>query len=331
MPILQPSVPELPTSLSFAGKTAIVTGANSGLGWASIIHLAQRHISTLILAVRTRKTGEATKAALLADPAVRDLPTQPIILIYELDLSRPSSVASFASKILADIPTLNILLLNAGIGNLAWVTTPETQTEQMFQINFLSNALLAVRLLPLLRASAQKSSTTSYLCIVGSRMIPLHSYTKNPIPETSSVFAFVNDPAHFKRFSRYPDTKVLVTMIIRELAKRTDAAEVTVNSVCPGMVKTNIDTKQPLWVKVPASLIQAIRGRTAEVGARSLVNAVSAGPETHGQMLGDFEVWENTFLDTDQGKKMEEKVWKETLAAADTFAPGSVEEANLRD
>ncbi|KAJ7033711.1 hypothetical protein C8F04DRAFT_957266 [Mycena alexandri] len=329
MPILQPPVPELPAALSFAGKTAIVTGANSGLGWASVVHLAKRHISTLVLAVRTRKTGEATKAALLADPAVRALPTPPTILIYELDLARPSSVAAFASKILADLPTLDILLLNAGMGNLNWVTTPETKTEQMFQVNFLSNAMLAVRLLPLLRASAQKSRATSHLCIVGSRMIPLHSYTKNPIPETSSVFAFVNDPAHFKKFSRYPDTKVLVTMLVRELARRTDAAEVTVNSVCPGMVKTNIDTKQPLWIKVPMVFIHAIRSRTAEVGARTLVNAVSAGPETHGQMLEDFEV--NAFLDTEQGKKMEEKVWKETLAAADSFAPGSVEEANLRD
>ncbi|KAJ7721501.1 hypothetical protein B0H16DRAFT_1666326 [Mycena metata] len=283
MPILQPPVPQLPASLSFAEKTAIVTGANSGLGWASIIHLAQHHISTLILAAK------ATKAALLADPTVRALPTQPTILVYELDLSRPSSVASFASKVLAEIPTLNIVLLNAGMGDLNWVTTPETKTEQMFQINFLSNALLAVRLLPLLRGSAQKSNSTSYLCVF------------------------------------------LVTMLVRELARRTDAAEVTVNSVCPGMVKTNFHAKQPLWLKVPIFFVNALRSRTPEAGARALVNAVSAGPQSHGEMLADFEVWENTFLDTEQGKKMEEKVWKETLAAADSFAPGSVEEANLRD
>ncbi|KAJ7167460.1 hypothetical protein C8R46DRAFT_898947 [Mycena filopes] len=329
MPFIQPPVPELPASLSFAGKTAIVTGANAGLGWASIVHLAQHHLSTLILAVRTRKTGEATKAALLADPAVLALRTKPTILIYELDLARPSSVAAFASKILADISNLDILLLNAGMGTLKWETTPETKTEQMFQINFLSNTMLAVRLLPLLRASAQRSGTTSHLCIVGSRMIPMHSFTKNPVPDSSSVFDFVNDRANFKAFPRYPDTKVMVTMILRELAKRTDAAEVTVNSVCPGMVKTNIDAKQPLWIRSIMVILHATRSRTAAVGARTLVNAVSAGPETHGELLGDFDV--NAFLDTEQGKKMQKRVWKETLAAADSFAPGSVEQAKLRD
>ncbi|KAJ6539623.1 short-chain dehydrogenase/reductase family protein [Mycena capillaripes] len=331
MPVFQPTLQSLPDSLTFAGKTAIVTGANAGLGYAAALHLAQHHISTLILAVRTQKAGVETKAALLADPVVQTRATQPTILIYELDLAYPSSVASFASKIIADHPTLNILLLNAGMGSLEWKTTPEANTEEVFQINYLSNAILSVRLLPLLRTTAQSSRSTSYLSIVGSRTIPLHSFAKYPVPDTTSVFAFLNDRAHYRGLQRYSDTKLMVTMWIRELANRIDASVVTVNSVCPGMVKTNINNKQPWYIRNLVNVIFGIRGRSAEVGARTLINAVSAGPETHGKMLGDYTVWQNTFLEMETGKKIEKRVWEETLAAAESFAPGSVQEAKLKE
>ncbi|KAJ7123155.1 putative short-chain dehydrogenase/reductase family protein [Mycena epipterygia] len=331
MPVFQPVVPPLPASLSFAGKSAVVTGPTyGGLGWAAALHLAQHHVSTLILAVRTHKTGEAAKEALLTDPVVRALPAQPTIRIYELDLARPSSVLSFASKVLGEVPTLNILLLNAGVGSLKWRTTPETNTEEMFQVNFLSNAILCVRLLPLLHSSAQKSGSTSYITIVGSRAQTLNTYTKHPIPETTTVFAFLNDRARY-RFQRYADSKTLVSMWVRELAKRIDASVVTVNDVCPGMVTTNIDAKQPWWIKYPVVVIRAIRSRSAEVGGRTLVNAVSAGSDTHGKLLLDYTVWQNTFLGTDAGKKMGKRVWEETLAAAENLAPGSVQEAKLKD
>ncbi|KAJ7746793.1 hypothetical protein DFH07DRAFT_869579 [Mycena maculata] len=328
MPLFQPTVPPLPSSLSFAGKTAVVTGANAGLGRAASLHLAQHQISTLILAVRTQKTGEETKAALLADPVVGALQTKPTILIFELDLARPSSVGSFAAKIVAEVPTLNILLLNAGLGGVKWRTTPETGTEIMFQVNFLSNAMLSVRLLPLLRSSAERSGSKSYICTVGSRAQPLHSYTRKPVPDTVDVFAFINDRANFG-LERYSDSKVLVSMWVRELAKRTDPAVVTVNNVCPGMVTTNLNDKQPWYIRIPVNLVFAIRARPAEVGARTLINAVSAGPESHGELLGDYTVWENKFLKTEQGKKMQGRLWKETLVAAEEFAPGSVQAAKL--
>ncbi|KAJ7653472.1 hypothetical protein B0H17DRAFT_1163594 [Mycena rosella] len=323
--LAQADVPPLPHSLSFAGKSALVTGATGGLGWAASLHLAQRHIATLILTARTQKAGEAAKAALLVDPIVRTLPTQPTVLIYELDLARPSSVASFTSKILAEVPALDILLLNAGISTIEWQTTPETHTEQMFQVNFLSNALLCVRLLPLLRSSAAKSGAASHIALVGSRTQALHTYTKYPVPDTTSVFAFLNDRAHY-RIQRYADSKLLVSMWVRELAKRTDASVVTVNDTCPGMVSTNLNTRQPWWLRGIMTVVNAVRGRTAGQAARSLINALSAGPETHGKTLGDFVIWQDRTR-----KKMEKRLWEETLGAAEELAPGSVQEAKLKD
>ncbi|KAJ7752186.1 hypothetical protein DFH07DRAFT_904248 [Mycena maculata] len=326
MPLFQPILSPLPNSLSFAGKSAIVTGANRGLGRAAALHLSQRHISTLILAVRTIRNGDTTKAALLADPVVQTRPVQPIILVYELDLERPSSVASFASKIRTEVAALDILLLNAGGGSLRWETTPETHTERMFQVNFLSNAILCVRLLPLLRATAERTGSPSHLSFVGSRTLIDNTFTKYPVPEGTSIFAFLNDPAKF-RMMRYPDSKLLVFLWSHSLAMRTDAARVIVNSVCPGMVEADM-SHQSWWVRNIFYILFWIRGRSQEVGSRALVGALAAGLETHGKMLWDYTVWPN---EARLGKEMEERLWDETLAAAESVTPGSVEEAQLKD
>ncbi|KAF8209753.1 hypothetical protein K438DRAFT_1665917 [Mycena galopus ATCC 62051] len=328
MPLFQPVLPMLPESLSFAGQTAIVTGANRGLGRAAALHLAQRHISTLILAVRTLHNGEVTKEVLLSDPIVQTRVMKPTILIYELDLESPSSVVSFASKICAEISTLNILLLNSGMGSLKWETSPETNAERMFQINFLSNAILSLRLLPLLRATAQNLSMQSYLTIVGSRALTGHTFNKYPIPETTSLFAFLNDPARF-RMKRYSDSKLLVSLWVHALAKETDPSVVILNSCCPGMVEADM-SHQPWLVRNIFYTLYWIRGRSQEVGARVLIKAVSAGRETHGETIWDYTLWRNTFLEGHLGNKMEQRLWGETLTAADSTIPGCVEEAKLK-
>ncbi|KAF8142306.1 hypothetical protein K438DRAFT_1784912 [Mycena galopus ATCC 62051] len=156
-----------------------------------------------------------------------------------------------------------------------WCNQDRAKTERLFQINYLSNAILSVRLLPLLRASAQSSGGASYLSIVGSRAISLHSFTKHPVPDTISMFAFLNDRAQFRGMQRYSDTKRLVF----------DASVVFVNNVCLGMVQTNFETNQPWWL---VGVAKRTSSRSPEVGARLLINAVSAGPGSHGKLLGDY-------------------------------------------
>ncbi|KAF7291031.1 hypothetical protein HMN09_01282300 [Mycena chlorophos] len=328
MPLLQPTIPPLPNTLSFAGKTAIVTGATSGLGFEAALQLAQRDIATLILAVRRVAAGESTKAQILADPLVGKRSSPPHIVVLELNLDRLSSVASFANRVHADFPELHILLLNAGLGGLAFITTPENGYEQMFHANYVANVLLATRLLPLLRATAQRTGAPSHLTLVGSRMSHYASFAKKPVPDSESVFAYMNDKAKFG-MGRYGDTKLLAAMWIAEAAKRVPASEVVINNVCPGMVKTALNDKQPLWVRVPVNIVFAIRARTAAVGARTLLSAVTAGEETHGQLLGDMTVEKIVFRGSPQGKRLQEKLWKETSRATEEWTPGAAQEAGF--
>ncbi|KAK0206822.1 hypothetical protein DFS33DRAFT_1317367 [Desarmillaria ectypa] len=166
----QPTVPTLPSSLTFDGKTVLVTGANSGLGLAACLYLLQRRLPRLIIGVRSRDKGEATKAQLLADPIVAALEHHPDILIYELDLVSQKSVVHFGEEIRRDIPKLDLAILNAGVYLFELELSLETRCELTFQVDYVSNAFLAIALLPLLKSSSVQSNTPSSLSIVRSEM-----------------------------------------------------------------------------------------------------------------------------------------------------------------
>ena len=95
----------------YSGKTALVTGANSpsGVGYALSQQLLRNGVARLIIGVRTKAKGEAARKSLLADPEVKGSPE---ILIYQVEMLSHDSVLAFSRAILADIPKLDIALLN---------------------------------------------------------------------------------------------------------------------------------------------------------------------------------------------------------------------------
>ncbi|KAF7291025.1 Short-chain dehydrogenase/reductase family protein [Mycena chlorophos] len=331
MSFFLPHVPELPSNLSFDGQVAAITGSNGGLGYEAALQLAQRNIATLILAVRRVDAGQKAKAEILADPIVRKRSTPPKIVVYALDMERPSSIASFADKIYADFSELHILLLNAGLGTLNYVQTPEIHSEQMFQVNFASNVLLGTRLLPLLRATGQRSGTPSHLSLVGSRMArESNTFARKPVAPTINIFDYMNDKARFNGFGRYSDTKMLAALWIAEVAAHVPSSEVIVNGCCPGMTRTGLQSRQPFAVRVLVGAFGVIhRARSAPVGGSVLVNGVSTGKESHGVLVWDMEPKGLEFLQTAEGKRWQKKLWKETLAVTEQWSAGATAEAGL--
>ncbi|KAG7447458.1 NAD(P)-binding protein [Guyanagaster necrorhizus] len=317
----QPTVAALPSSLTFDGKTALVTGANSGLGLATCLHLLQRHLPKLIIGVRNRDKGEATKAQLLADPVVAALGRRPDILIYELDLSSQKSVISFGEAIRNDIPKLDLVLLNAGIYAFEWKVSHETRRELTFQVNYVSNALLAILLLPLLQSSSIQSNTHSHLSIVGSEMAvilkPMH------IPVQSAVFDFIADHDNYAVNNRYGETKLFVAMFVRQLAKRVNHAQVIVNCMCPGLVATSLARDSPWYLRIFLGVFYAVKSaRTPEVGARLIVKALAASPQSHGKFMVNDRLKQVPLMETEDGLQVEAKMWKETLKVAENVIPG---------
>ncbi len=87
------------------------------------------------------------------------------------------SVQAFAETLSRDVPAVDIMLLNAGIGILKLERSP-TGHERVTQVNYYSNVLLIAKLIPYLKASAGRSGQPTRITWVGTRMYFYTSFEK---------------------------------------------------------------------------------------------------------------------------------------------------------
>ncbi|NEB39314.1 SDR family oxidoreductase [Streptomyces sp. SID14515] len=144
-----------------SGKTAVVTGANSGTGKEAARRLAGAG-AHVVMAVRTPAKGERARAEILAEhPGAR-------IEVRRVDLAELASVQAFAEGLIADGVPVDLLLNNAGVMAPPTRMTTADGFELQFGSNYLGPFALTVRLLPLLLAApaprvvTMSSSTANY-------------------------------------------------------------------------------------------------------------------------------------------------------------------------
>ncbi|MGI8769997.1 MAG: oxidoreductase [Acidobacteriaceae bacterium] len=128
---------------SQAGKLAIVTGANSGIGFHTARYLAQAGCE-VIMACRNVEKGERAKQQIL-----QRLPTA-TLAVEQLDLADLDSVRAFADRFLASGHPLDLLILNAGVMAVPQRTPTRQGFEMQFGTNHLGHFALAGLLLPAL-------------------------------------------------------------------------------------------------------------------------------------------------------------------------------------
>ena len=114
------------------GKTAIITGGNSGIGFETAKGLLQMG-ANIILAVRNTEKGEAARAALS-----NLYPTAQIDVI-QLDLADLESIRAFAERFKNSYDKLDILINNAGL-----MAPPYAKTKDGFEMQFAKTLLLGV-------------------------------------------------------------------------------------------------------------------------------------------------------------------------------------------
>lgn len=128
-------------------------------------------------------------------------------------------------------------------------------------------------------------------------------------------------------FYRYNVSKLLEAFIVNEIATRISSSSqppVTLNILSPGLCATelarNVHGIQRLFMTLQYKLI----ARSMEVGARTLVHAAGAGPETHGKFLSECEVHimpMEAKLWGDE-EELQKRIWSEVMMKLEKVAPG---------
>lgn len=278
-------------SLSFDDQTVLITGTTNGLGKSISEELVRRDIGTLIMGVRNVQRGEELKNELLAMPIHRETNRKLTIHVVRLQMDDFKSVVAFVDEVKLLTTTIDIVLLNAGVGGLDFHSA-QSGHEEIMQVNVYSNALLALELIPLLEQTAAARSRPSRLTWVGSFVQMDHSLTKKALSSDQPIIGQFDDRVRFNR-SRYQDSKLMSTMIVKQLARRIDRNLVILNEVSPGPVLTNFAHTYPAYFRVGIAIVGhfANKSNSLAQGVKRYLHAMAlVGEESHGEYISDFKI-----------------------------------------
>ena len=240
-----PKVAPVPHGVRLDGRTCLVTGANSGLGKAIAIRLANRG-AHVIMACRSGipEAGQDVRAASGSDK----------VEMIQVDLSDFDSIAAFCDELRDRNVTLDAAVFNAGV---VPVTSRMSKhgLELMFSVNFLAKFVVLNRLLR-------------------DGVIPNAAYGQNSRAEDPPRVIFVSSETHrssipidFDSFGEpaeygvadgvkyYGLSKLHLTTYFQELSRRLNPGgnggnpDVCVHALCPGAINSNMAREAPTWLK----------------------------------------------------------------------------------
>ena len=219
-----------------AGKLAVVTGSNSGLGLGLATRLSAAG-ADVIMAIRNRAKGEA------AVDQIRATVPDAKLTIKQLDLSSLASVKALGDELNAEGRPLDILINNAGV-----MTPPERDTtsdgfELQFGANHLGHFALTGHLLALLRAA--EAPRVVSLSSIAARTGRMH-------------FDDLQFEKSYAAMQAYGQSKLSNLIFARELARRSQEAgwRVTSTAAHPGLTKTNLQISGPSHGRAKPSMME---------------------------------------------------------------------------
>lgn len=230
------------------GKTAIVTGANTGIGYCTARDLARRN-ARVILACRSLERGRAAAAN------IREETGNENVHVKMLDLSSMKSVRAFAAEINKEEPQLNILINNAAVTGLDKTMTDEG-LELTYAVNHFGPFLLTNLLVDLL-----KKSSPSRVVVVSSIVNIFGSVDcDNLCAEKDFSIAWA-----------YYNSKLCNVLFTKELARRLRGTGVLANCLHPGSIRTNLLRNIPAIIRIPILMLGSLFFKTPEEGAQTSI------------------------------------------------------------
>jgi NAD(P)-dependent dehydrogenase (short-subunit alcohol dehydrogenase family) len=245
---------EVTAGLDLSGKTAVITGCNSGLGYETMRVLALRGAHVFGIARNIDKAAEACNS-------VEGKATP-----FAGDLEKFDTMAACADAIAATGTPIDMLILNAGV-----MALPELQQvngiERHFVINHLGHFILANRLMEQVKAAPQ------------GRFVTVSSQGYMWAPESGIQFDNLDGTwGEYVPNEAYGHSKLANGLFSIELARRLEGTTATSNSIHPGVINTNLGRHFPWYTKVMANLFSWALPffKSVEAGAATETYAATA-------------------------------------------------------
>jgi NAD(P)-dependent dehydrogenase (short-subunit alcohol dehydrogenase family) len=271
------------------GRTCLVTGATSGLGFALAVEMARRG-ARVIMGCRSQipEAGER----------VKNLSGSDKVEMRYLDLSKVGSIHSFVDGLVRDNVRLDITILNAGVA-LPGSRMTESGQDEMFMVNYLANVILTHLLLtsggiPLSSSPGSFRPRIIFISSDSHRGSSAIDYTE---------FGIYSKYGVSKGISNYSYFKLVLNTYATELSRRINTGgkiRIGINVICPGPVHTNIIKPAP-W------LLRKILGAIFSVVFRPPAKAALA--VVYLAISPDYEGRTNEYLHMFNPKKMDPKVY----------------------
>ncbi|CAJ2505054.1 Uu.00g124480.m01.CDS01 [Anthostomella pinea] len=306
-----------PADVDLSGKTAIITGGSSGLGFHCGTELFKLGLDRLII---TCIAGDEAKlkAAEVALTLTIGKSIGTTTEVWPLDLSNYDSITSFVDRV-KTLDRIHYIILNSDAVNSDFEQNASTKHENMLQVNYISNALLCILLLPILREKKDGTPTRVVWVTADSRASFKEDFT-------TPIFAALDEqPVRWDFAQRYAMTKLLCQLFIVELTKRVPPSVAVVTAVNPGLCRgTNLYRAMKGIPGIMKAITNRIVSRSSKVGARELTDAaVKHGEELHGQYLMHCKLKPMAPLtNTPDGAELSDMLWVELIQELAPFDAG---------
>jgi len=242
------------------GRVAIVTGANTGLGFETARMLAARG-AAVVLAVRDVEKGKRAAARITGD-----------VTVQALDLTSLDSIRSAAADLRAAHPRIDLLINNAGV-----MYTPRQTTADGFELQFGTNHLGHFALTGLL--------LDRLLPVPGSRVVTVSSNGHRI--RAAIHFDDLQWERSYSRVAAYGQAKLANLMFTYELQRRLAPHGTTVAAAAhPGASDTELARNAPAAFRLPVAWLGPLLTQTAEMGALPTLRAATDPAVRGGQYYG---------------------------------------------
>jgi len=269
------------------GKTVMITGANSGLGFALAVDFAKRG-AKVIMACRSQIPGAGEK--------VKRLSGSPEVEMRYMDLSKIGTIHAFVQSLVQDGISLDICILNAAVA-LPGPRKTETGQDEFFQVNYLSNVTLTLLLLKHSVLELKEKSPLPRLIFISSDSHQGASYIDY------EEFGRYFDYGVSKAISNYSYFKLVLNTYATELSRRINGEKLrlSIHAICPGPVHSNIVKEAPRLLRMILNGIFWMVFRSPAKAAR---------PVVYMALSSDYEGTTNEYLHMFNPKKMDPKVYE---------------------